>query len=212
MISSGIKLSSDENIMISNFKICVSAGHHPENPGACFADFCEHAEALKWAKAITDEINFISGDDIACIVPVGVLKDKVKFINDINPLLAIEIHFNSFKVWEDANKDGLVSSGELRNAGLGSETLYYPGSKKGEATARRIQSILGLICEPNRGIKEGWYRMNKDNGPDYFLARTKCTSLIIEPDFIHREYEIKNTRDEACRGIAHSITTGIERL
>jgi len=196
---------------VSDIKICVSAGHHPENPGACFVDFCEHAEALEWAIAITDKINLIAGETIASLVPVGVLKDKVNFINNVNPLIAVELHFNSFKVWEDANKDGLVSSDEIHNAGSGSETLYYPGSKKGQVAARCVQSVLGLVCGPNRGVKEGWYRMNKDNGPDYFLASTKCTSLIIEPDFIHRVHEIKFNKDKACEAIAQSLKISVDR-
>jgi N-acetylmuramoyl-L-alanine amidase len=169
--------------------IYVSAGHHPEKPGACYKDFCEHEEAKKWVSLIANHL----GHD-GMVVPVGTLRHKVDFINEnylINDI-AIEIHFNS------AMHDG-------RQVGKGSETLYYPGSKRGEHIASKIQYALGGILLPDRGIKEGWYQMNKAKGPDFFLARTKCTSLIVEPDFIHRKAKIESKRDKACSEIANTL-------
>ena len=183
--------------------ICISAGHYPERPGACFGSFCEHSEANHWAILITDYI--IREGYEAALVPTGTLKKKVEFINSRETSLAVEIHFNSFKVWEDANRDGIVTDDELKHTGQGCETLYYPESQKGALLASNIQAVLSDIFSPDRGIKEGWYRMDPKNGPDYFLEKTSCTSVIVEPDFIHRIEKIQDNRRQACIAIGNAI-------
>ena len=170
--------------------IFLSAGHYPSRPGAGFEGFFEHDEAMLWAVRIHASLCGVS-----CIVPVGVLKEKIAFIN--NRLdgddFALEIHFNSAK-----DKDG-------KHIGRGCETLYYPGSKTGKPFAQTINDAMAKHMEPNRGIKEGWYRMNKDNGPDFFLARTACPAIIIEPDFIHRKKRIQDAREACCIEIAEAL-------
>ena len=170
--------------------IYVSAGHHTEKPGACFEGFCEHYEAMLWQSAIA---NYLGHDGM--VVPAGTLKEKVDFINSRprhNDDVAIEIHFNS------AMKDQV-------HVGKGSETLYYPESKRGELVAAHVQNSMSALMTPDRGIKEGWYQMNKAKGPDFFLAKTVCTSIIIEPEFIHRKAKITGRRDKACALIAKAL-------
>jgi N-acetylmuramoyl-L-alanine amidase len=41
-----------------------------------------------------------------------------------------------------------------------------------------------LTGERDRGVKEGWYKMDQANGPDYFLSATKCPSVIVEGYFL----------------------------
>lgn len=175
--------------------IFVSAGHYPARPGAKHNGFDEHSEAVKWAERICEVL-----EERAKSVPTGILREKVGFINKLatEEDCAVEIHFNSFKVWEDLNKNGLIDDDELRAAGRGSETLYYPGSVVGKSLAEVCQNVLGKIFPPDRGVKEGWYRMNPKNGPDYFLAQTRCPAVILEPEFIHRRDEIQIRREEAC--------------
>jgi N-acetylmuramoyl-L-alanine amidase len=183
--------------------VIISAGHYPEKPGVCYEDFCEHAEAVKWAGEINGYL--VSKGVPSLLAPTGVLSQKVEFINSRNPTLALEVHFNSFKVWKDANADGIIDDDELMNAGRGSETLYYPGSQKGVMFAHNVQERLAEHFQPDRGIKEGWYRMNPKNGPDFFLARTRCPAIIVEPDFIHRVDEIVSQRNTACIAIAEAV-------
>ena len=160
--------------------IFVSAGHHPAKPGARFDRFVEHDEAVVWVEMICDRLSS------ATPVPTGVLRDKVDFINErvMNGDIAIEIHFNAAK-----NAEG-------ENVGRGSETLYYPGSESGETLAQRIQSAMADVYPPDRGVKEGWYRMDPSRGADFFLAKTKCPAVILEPDFVHRHDIIINRREE----------------
>jgi len=180
--------------------IAISAGHYPERPGACFEDFCEHGEAMQWALTI---MRHMKGEGF--YVPTGHLKNKVLAINNRNIYFAVEIHFNSFKVWKDANHDGIVTDDELMNAGEGCETLYYPGSEKGAFIANELQSAIAPALFRDRGIKPGYYRMNPKNGPDFFLAKTKCPAIILEPEFIHHKERIQDNRNITCELIAETL-------
>ena len=183
--------------------IFISAGHHATAQGAKYKEFTEYQFTVLWA----DMIASLLGDK-ATRVPNGTLKEKVDFINSYetsNKDIAIEIHFNSFKMWKDQNNNGVVDDGEMINLGRGSETLYYPSSKTGERAAFIIQSALGSLLKPNRGIKEGYYQMNKSKGADFFLAKTRCTSLIVEPEFIDNVDIILSSQDAACTVIASAL-------
>lgn len=186
--------------------IFVSAGHYPSKPGASHGSFTEYDEAAVWANRIVEIL------DEAVLVPTGFLRQKAAFINARAPSLAIEIHFNSFKVWRDANRDGLMTDDEIHAAGRGSETLYYPGSEKGKRFAEIVQTALASVFQPDRGIKEGWYRLNPDNGPDFFLAKTSCPAVIVEPEFIHRKGIIQDNREEACQRIASALQLARQEL
>lgn len=171
--------------------IFISAGHYPQKPGAGYDGFFEHDEAVKWAEHIAIHIQD------SCIVPFGILATKIAFINNRKEEhdLAIEIHFNS----------AVNSKGE--HIGRGCETLYYPNSVKGKILATTVNAAMAEIMLPDRGIKEGWYKMNKENGPDFFLARTHCPAIIIEPDFIHRKELIQDSIRQCCELIAAALLT-----
>ena len=183
--------------------IFISAGHHEQSRGAKFNGITEFDLTTVWANRIAELL------DGRCFrIPGGRLKDKVKFINNWadKDSLAVEIHFNSAKMWKDLNENGIIDDGEMVNVGRGSETLYYPGSARGKEAAETVQESLGKIMKPNRGVKEGWYRMNKAAGKaDYFLEKTICTALIVEPEFIDNTYSIKDNFDVACHSIANSL-------
>lgn len=182
--------------------ILISAGHYPEKPGACYEGFCEFDEANRWVDQIILNLN----SENALKVPSGTLKPKVQFINSRGATLAIEIHFNSATVWDDLNHNKVIDEGEVRNVGRGSLCLYYPGSEKGKAHAQNIQDALVPIFGTHwNGVMEGYYRMNKKFGPDFFLAKTKCPSVIVEPEFIHHKELLTKNRIAACHNIAEAI-------
>lgn len=185
--------------------IAISIGHHKDSQGAEFEGVTEYALASGWAYDISDCID-------GSFVVSGILNDKVRKINSKDARLAVEVHFNSYKIWEDANRDGIIDDDELRNAGRGSETLYMPKSIKGKLLAKHVQDQLGKIARPNRGIKEGWYRMDKKRGPDFFLRRTICPAIIIEPEFIHRLEEINKMKSQAILLIAQGIKEAYDIL
>lgn len=169
--------------------IFISAGHHPSAPGACYGEFCEHWEAVRWADRIVELL-----DGRAIRVPDGHLKNKVAFINShSDATLAVEIHFNA------------AVDAEGNPIGNGCESLYYPGSERGRLAAETIQMGLARLFPPDRGVKEGWYRMQKRFGPDYFLAWTRCPAVIVEPEFIHHQSLIQDNRELACVTLAEGI-------
>jgi hypothetical protein len=158
---------------------------------------------MEWAIHLSDALHPYHIQP--AIVPSGKLPEKVGFINDLcglnDVVCAVEIHFNSGpagRVW-------------------GSETLYYPGSHAGKRMAEHVQSKLGAVFSPDRGAKEGWYKMDRpgiadyhgdvdgDEKPDYFLARTRCPALILEPEFIQNATVIRERRDQAINAIASAL-------
>ena len=166
--------------------IFISAGHYPSHPGAKWERFVEHDEASIWAESLSAMI------DNSMLVPTGTLRQKVDFINEriLNGDVAIEIHFNAAR---DANDNPI---------GKGCETLYYPGSEAGKHIATLCQEALAPLFPPSRGVKEGWYRMDPNRGPDFFLAKTKCPALILEPEFVHRSGIIYDNREQALIDLA----------
>jgi N-acetylmuramoyl-L-alanine amidase len=171
--------------------VCISAGHNPSKQGAEYKGLTEYTEATGWAVLLT---SMLSEDISVDYVPTGELSDKVDFINSADPALAIEIHFNS-----------AMSGGE--HVGRGSETLYMPGSVNGKAAAKIMQANLSGLFAPDRGIKEGWYQMDPEKGADYFLRKTRCTALIVEPEFIHRTNIIQTNRKNGCEALRTAILT-----
>lgn len=187
--------------------IYVSAGHHERAQGATWNGHTEWQETMEWR----DRIVKASGGMDMIAVPTGTLGQKVAFINAGQPDLAIEVHFNS-----------AVVNG--KHVGKGCETLYYPGSKKGKILAQNMQDTMLKFFEPDRGIKEGWYRMDRpgvvdyhgdvdgDETIDYFLRKTKCPAVIIEPEFVHNIDLIQYHRVAACTEIAKALLNTLEAL
>ncbi len=172
--------------------IFISAGHTHLTSGASYGDlFYEHREAIAWRNILCSLLGAT-----AISVPIGTLKNKVEFIKSqavkYSNNLAIEVHFNSAK-----------RNGEY--VGRGCETLHYPKSKKGILLATKVQKAMVEYFEPDRGIKEGYYQMNPSKPVDYFLSRTPCPSIIIEPDFVHRWKLIVKHRQACCESIANAL-------
>lgn len=182
-------------------KVGIGIAHYPEAPGACSGDFCEHAESSVWTTLLSQNLANVN---IGCFVAdVGKLGQKVKQINAADCDIAIEIHFNG--------------GGDARTRGA--ETLYCPGSTKGKRLARLIQAELFPAMKTiDRGIKEGWYKMDRpgvedyagdvegDEKIDYFLRKTNCPAVIIEPNFIQQRANIVAQR---VPGV-HAILAGIK--
>ena len=188
--------------------ILLSAGHEPNAKGASYNGFNEHDEATIWVQTIYDIIS--AGDLYQCsIVPTGSLTDKVKWINSQSDAqLIVEIHFNS----DESKRQH------------GSETLYMPGSEKGKWAAEIVQAEMAGLFPPSRGVKEGWYRMDKpghvdykgdvegDEAIDYLLRATKPVALIIEPEFIYNREIIETKANAACVALAAAFVHVAEVL
>jgi len=173
--------------------IFISAGHYNESRGAHFEDFYEYPETVYWATQIVRELQ--NKNLKAEFAPVGSLSEKIHHINHANPDVAVEIHFNA----------------DTKQAGKGSETLYCPGSSEGKKFAELVQDELAELFEPSRGVKEGWYQLNPEKGPDRFLKYTACPAIIVEPEFVHHKRKIIDNRKEGCKAIARGIFRYVTR-
>ena len=169
-------------------KVAVSVAHNPARPGACYIDNTEHAESTIWSDLVEKYLRKRSIDVYR--VPVGGLKAKVRDINAQYCDLAIEIHFNS----------------SVSGKASGCETLYCPGSVGGLAAARIVQHRLAeAMGNRDRGVKEGWYRMEVGGTIDYFLRETNCPALILEPEFIQQWKSLTDRRGSGTKVIAEAV-------
>lgn len=189
--------------------IIISAGHYDRAKGAVCDAFCEYPETSLWADALCTMINKVGEHKVSYPIAMRIkdahLRNKVEEINQIcanaKVFCAIEIHFNS------------AAALNVR----GSETLYCPGSQRGARIARTVQSHQAQTFPPDRGIKEGWYRMDRpgiidypgdvdgDEKIDYFLLKTKCPAIIVEPEFIQNYNLITDKRPEGVRRLAEGL-------
>jgi hypothetical protein len=179
----------------------ISAGHHPYAKGATYGDFTEFDEACIWQRKLCEYLG-----SRAVAVPHGKLWEKVHFINNQPDVeCAVEIHFNSAQQLTNPNWSEDGEEPVYKHVGRGCETLIYPGSTVGRALGEAVQRKLSIIYEPNRGVKDGWYRMDQSNGPDFFLAKTRCTAIIVEPEFVQNAAKIQEARDAGCTMIADAL-------
>ena len=199
--------------------IILSGGHNSDKVGAKHDIYTEYPYTMSWAHKIQSYI--LEHEDMdSVVIDTGTLPDKVTEINQIvknaelpDPFfLAAELHFNS------------DPSGRAH----GNETLYYPGSAKGKLLAITFNNCLMKVACPvlgkDRGVKEGWYRMdrpnvqdyagdkNGDEKPDYFLRKTACPALILEPCFIQDLGKFLNYENIICKGIADSLVESYKVL
>lgn len=174
--------------------IIISPGHHASAVGARNANgFAEYPETNRWAQEISRALG-----TQAMYIRAQKLSTKVAAINDFIELgntvdVAIEVHFNA------------AQNAEGEYVGVGSETLYCPGSRRGKAIAEKVQPVLSKWFPPCRGVKEGWYQRRKTAGPLYFLAKTRCPALIIEPEFIQFAESIQHFRKDCCQELAQAL-------
>lgn len=187
--------------------IGLSVAHYRRSPGASFYGFNEFNESRVWTLLVKQALESLGHPAVE--VPTGDLYSKVSWINKNKINVVLEIHFNS------------SSNPSVQ----GCETLYCPGSKKGKRLAELVHSSFApFMGNKNRGIKEGWYRMDSpgvkdyaedvegDEVIDYFLKKTGCPAIILEPEFIAQIGNICDRRFVACTKIAQGVINYLEAL
>jgi hypothetical protein len=165
--------------------IFVSAGHYPRVPGVWWRGIREHDECVPWMGALARLL------PNSVIVPTGPLQDKIAWVNARARFedIVVEVHLNA------------APSGQPR----GSETLHFPGSIRGKHLAELIQSRLAYAFSPNRGAKPGYVQGDPDRGILALLKRTRCTSVIVEPEFIYWPEHYRGSREAGCAAIAGAL-------
>lgn len=173
-------------------KIALSAGHFPEEPGADYLGFIEHNEAVLWVERLS-----VLFGNLGDVVPTGHLEDKVAYIKNIRPSIALEVHFNS------------ATDAAGNHIGKGCETLFCPGSVASMHVAEAVQGRLSRVMGKNRGVREGYYHEDPQQPVLYFLReldKADIPAIIIEPEFVHHYSRIQSKRNEACGAIFSAIT------
>lgn len=183
------------------YNIALSVGHNKNSKGAHDDGVSEFDIAKEWAYKIS---TYFAVEQYAVfLVPNGSIKSKVDYINTVhdqhNVDLAVEFHFNAC--------GGCGATG--------SEVVHYPFSESGKQAAQCIQDeIVGQVGSRDRGVKPGWYEMDKVSGVFiYFLKHTKCPSVITEPEFLeHYDEIIKPNEEKYFKAISDGIKRYCESL
>ena len=178
-------------------KFFIAAGHFPEKAGACHEGFCEWDEANEWVK-IMESYLVNAGKKINenfFIVPPNVVALKTSYVNSrcSKKDIFVEVHFNSAAM----SYHTLIE---------GCETLYYPTSVRGKKVAKVLQNrMLDAYDLKDRGIKEGWYQQKKSKGIIYTLRGTRCTTVILEPEFIQHKEKIQAMREPVSKAVVDGL-------
>jgi N-acetylmuramoyl-L-alanine amidase len=187
-----------------SLRFAISAGHFKAAKGAGYHGVYEWDIAKIWQNTL-GELLLHRGHTVF-FVPHKDLKGKVAAINNSFGKfdLALEIHFNA---------GGNDSTS-------GAEVLHYPGGKVTNIkTAANISKAIATAMKiPDRGAKEGWYKMdrpnivdysgdvNGDESIDYFLRATNCPALIVEPEFIHHAVKWStSTITDCCQAVIDAL-------
>lgn len=178
--------------------IAIDAGHFSSSPGVVNKDLAivEHDQAKKVVAAARAELSPY------CDVKGfhGTINQKIQQLKKYDDLrLLIEVHFNAY-----VEMPGQLEAG-------GTMTLYCPGSKRGKALAKYIQSsLIGALGLKDRGVRKGYYRLNSRNRVLPMLCKTQPPAIIVEPLFIDPGEEAKLLlNSETHKQIAIAIAKGV---
>ena len=152
---------------------------------------CEYSEVMPILAEVVRHL--YRAGELAYLVGTGYLQEKVEDIWALNPDCAVEVHLNGAPV-----------------AAEGCETLFYPDSESGKALAESVQSFLPMATHnPDRGVKPGYfYEDGERAGKLYFLEKTPCPAIIVEPWFLlHEQRFLHDTHRKEKIGMA--IAKGI---
>lgn len=196
-------------------KIAICPGHHLRAPGAVNERYSlnEHMEARK---VIQHLVTLLSEHEVRIFI--GRLTEKVQMINQWNPTLAIDLHFN-------ADADHLDPHDLNDSRGTGCMVMYCPRAssyedKEPQSERRKQASTMSKIIAKelhvrNHGARPGWYwgRLDENGNPthkDYFLVHTNCPAFIPEPLYIDnnadaKKWLVSNKHDK----IAEALYKGI---
>lgn len=115
------------------------------------------------------------------------MQERVKKINEIQPVLTVSIHQNSYP------------DEEIK----GAQIFYYTHSTDSEKAAKIIQESLRNIDPEN-------HREAKANDTYYLLKRTKVPVVIVECGFLSNPQEAEKLSGEPYqKQVADAVTEGI---
>lgn len=116
------------------------------------------------------------------------MRNRVKLIEEVKPILAVSIHQNSFS----------------QESSHGAQVFYYATSTEGLKFAKVMQQTIKDY------IVDGNHRVEKGNTAYYMLKKSTCPLIIIECGFLsnYKEAELLTTQDYQTK-MAEAIRNGI---
>lgn len=176
--------------------VVVDPGHGGPDPGKVGVNGAEEKDInLKIAlniKSYLEKENIEvfmtrTSDERLSDTQVGDLKERVRLMNEKNPVLAVSIHQNSYQ-------DESVR---------GAQVFYYTDSRDGEEAAGYIQKALSAL-DPE-SAKE-----RKANNTYYLLKKTEVLVVIAECGFLSNYEEAEKLSEEAYQEeVAAAVSDGI---
>lgn len=186
-----------DNVTIKKEIIVVDPGHGGADPGKVGKNgILEKDVNLQIAKKVKTkleacgfEVYMTREDDTVEEGQLNELKRRVAYIENLNPVLVVSIHQNSY------------TDESVR----GAQVFYYSESEEGrEAAAVVQQELIELNPECARSIKA--------NSDFYLLKKVGAPMIIVECGFLSNEEDSHNlTLNEYQEEMAWSICTGITK-
>lgn len=196
------ELVTSDKIEVSRNTIVLDPGHGGEDPGKVGVNGVLEKEInlqiAMQVKEILEEKNIQvvmtrMEDEMLCPKDADNkkredMRKRVEMINEVNPVLAVSIHQNSYT-------DPEVS---------GAQVFYYLGSEEGKIMAERMQNALLEVDLNNK-------RAAKGNDSYYLLKKTKVPTIIVECGFLSNPSEAEKLKTkEYQESVANAIVNGIE--
>jgi len=186
--------------------IVLCPGHHPHKPGAVNKNFgiSENQVAVPIVNTAAAALNAV-GHTVHVVS--GTLREKVQKINEIEPDIAIDLHFNADPETDDTD--------DLR--GYGCMVMHHPKSHKRKKQADAMSRVIAHdLNTRDLGGRKGYYWGGSKPGtqPDYFLAKTTCPAFIPEPGYIDNNNfaKIFLTTPEGQQHVAVALVHGIQTV
>ena len=148
-----------------NNNIVLIAGHNPRSYGKEIEDTKEYYFSKMIIDTVCESVkNKIDYEIIT--FQLNSLKNKIKKVNEINPLLAIELHWNSF----------------YNNNVKGSEVFYQEDNDFSKLSAEKYCNIYEKVSGiKSRGIKLDIESQHTRLG---WIRDIKSPSILIENEFL----------------------------
>ena len=168
-------------LLVKPYRIVIDPGHGGMDPGKVGVTGCYEkdinlliAEKLKSFLELEGiEVFLVRDGDYGLYEETDSnkksvdMRNRVKFIEEKNPNLAISIHQNSYP-------DGRIK---------GAQTFYNFSSVESKVLAEKIQDRLVETLDKNN------HRKAKQNDSYYLLKNTTCPMVIVESGFLSNEAE-----------------------
>lgn len=182
--------------------ICIDAGHGGSDPGKVGTQGTKEKEInLQIALKLRDRLEkenieiVMTREDDADLADAGAssqkvsdMRNRVKIIEEADPVITISIHQNSYT-------DSSVK---------GAQTFYYGESVEGKLLAEILQKSLIQNLDPSN------HREAKANESYYLLKKTPTPTVIVECGFLSNpEEESKLQQEDYQDVIVEAVCEGL---